>query len=92
MLVECAWAASMTKGTYLRDKYRSLAGRRGRKRALVAVGHKLLIMSYFIMKHKTPYHELGDDFLTKRKKKKIVKNHVKMLNKLGYDVVLKEAT
>ena len=46
------------KGTYLRAKYQSLVGRRGKKKALVAVGHKILIMCYHILKYKVPYKEL----------------------------------
>ena len=38
ILTEFAWIASRMKGTYLRAKYQSLVGRRGKKRALVAVG------------------------------------------------------
>jgi transposase len=37
-LAQAAWAASHTKNTYLASQYRRLAGRRGRKRALIAVG------------------------------------------------------
>jgi hypothetical protein len=44
-----------------------------------------------MMKQKIPYRELGELYLAQRKKKKIVKNHVKMLKKLGYEVVLTEA-
>ena len=46
ILTEFAWVASRMKGTYLRAKYQSLVGRRGKKKALVAVGHKILIMCY----------------------------------------------
>ncbi|MBD3271580.1 MAG: hypothetical protein GF384_03465 [Elusimicrobia bacterium] len=90
-LVECAWAASHTKHTYLGAKYRSLAGRRGKKKALIALGHKILIMSYHVIKRKIPYRDLGELYLAQRKKKKIVKKHAKMLRKLGYEVTLKEA-
>ena len=86
MIVQCAWAASRTKGTYLRSKYDSLAGRRGKKRALVAVGHKILIAAYFILKNKESYKELGGDFLDKRNKEKQIKRHLRQLRELGVDV------
>lgn len=89
-LTECAWAASRTKDTYLRSKYHSLVGRRGKKRALIAVGHKILIMSYFILKNKISYKELGAAYLDNRRKEKITKSYVKRLSKLGYEVALKE--
>ena len=57
-LVQMAWAAARTKNTYLSSKYKSLVGRRGKKRAVIAVGHKILIAAYFIMKNKVGYNEL----------------------------------
>ncbi len=90
-LIESAWAGSRTKDTYLNGKYHSLVGRRGKKRALVAVGHKILIMAYQILKHKVKYTELGIDYLEQRKKEKIVKSYTQRLTNLGYFVTLKEA-
>ena len=55
MLVQAAWAASHTKGTYLAAQYRRLAARRGKKRALVAVGHTLLVIVYHVLKNGTTY-------------------------------------
>jgi transposase len=46
LLVQCAWAAGRSKGTYLQSMFRRLAARRGTKRALVAVGHRLLEIVY----------------------------------------------
>lgn len=86
MIVQCAWAATRTKGTYLRSKYDSLVGRRGKKRALVAVGHKILIAAYFILKNKDSYKELGGQFLETRNKEKQIKRHLKKLRDLGVDV------
>ena len=91
MLTEFAWAASKTKDTYLRSKYHSLVGRRGKKRALVALGHKILIMCYHILKYRCAYKELGGDYLDKRRKDKMTRSYIKRLNRLGYDVILQEA-
>jgi len=82
-LVECSWAATRTKETYLASKYHSLAGRRGKKRALIAVGHKILIAAYFIIKYKAPYHELGQDWLDKTRKKSLIGVYLKKLTDLG---------
>jgi len=90
-LTQCAWAASKTKNTYLRAKYYSLVGRRGKKRALIAVGHKILIMAYHILRNGMPYRELGEDYLSRRREDKIVKSHVKRLKDLGYEIELKKA-
>jgi transposase len=63
ILTEFAWIASKMKETYLRAKYQSLVGRRGKKKALVAVGHKILISCYHILKYKVAYKELGENYL-----------------------------
>jgi hypothetical protein len=47
-LVEVAHVASKTKGTYLSAQYRCIAARRGKKRALVALGHTVLVIAYQI--------------------------------------------
>lgn len=61
LLVECAWAASHVKDCYLKKKYESLIARRGKKRALIAVGHKMLNAAYYIISEKVPYKDLGYD-------------------------------
>lgn len=74
----------------MKSKYHSLVGRRGKKRALIAVGHKILIMCYEVLKRKVPYKELGEDYLDKRKKDKITKSYINRLNALGYEVTIKQ--
>jgi len=89
-LVQCAWAATRTKGTYLRSKYDSLVGRRGKKRALIAVGHKILVATYFILKDKVAYKELGAEYLQELKKGKQIKRHIQLLKELGVDIEIKK--
>lgn len=89
-MVECAWAATRTKGTYLRSKYDSLVVRRGKKRALIAIGHKILIASYFILKEREPYKELGAEYLQSRNKNKKVNRYLKYLKELGVEVEIKK--
>jgi len=88
--VQCAWAATRTKGTYLRSKYDSLVVRRGKKRALIAVGHKILIAAYFILKDKTEYKELGAEHLQEIRKEKQIKRYLKLLKELGTEVKIKK--
>jgi hypothetical protein len=85
-LVQSGWAATRTKGTYLRSKYDSLAGRRGKKKALIAIGHKILIANYFILKDKVAYKELGAGYLQELKKEKQISKHLKLLKELGVEV------
>lgn len=82
LLVECGWAASRTKGTYMHAKYKSLVGRRGKKRAVIALGHKILIASYFIIKDKVAYKELGEDHLNNFRKDRLIAYYQKQLDKL----------
>jgi transposase len=81
-LVEMAWAATRTKHTYLSNKYKSLVGRRGKKKALIAVGHKILIASYFIIKNKVKFNEIGEDYLSNFKKDKLIEYYKRQLNTL----------
>jgi hypothetical protein len=55
--VRCAWAASRALGTYLRQLYGRLAARRGKKRALVAVAHRLPVITYNVPKEGQAYQE-----------------------------------
>jgi transposase len=87
-LAEAAWGASHTKDTYLSRQYRRLASRRGKKRALVAVGHSLLVIFYHMLKDKVPYTELGGDFFDRLEPERQRRYLVKRLEALGYEVVL----
>lgn len=89
-LTQCAWAATRTKNTYLRSKYDSLVVRRGKKRALIAVGHKILVAAYFILRDKVEYKELGSEFLQDRNKDKRINRHLKLLKELGVNVEIKK--
>ena len=88
ILVQAAWAASHTKGTYLAAQYRRLAKRRGCKRALVAVGHTLLVIMYHVLKRGTTYAELGPDFLERLEPARLTRQLVKRLEALGHKVTL----
>jgi transposase len=88
ILVQAAWAASHTKGTYLAAQYRRLAKRRGRKRALIAVGHTLLVIIYHVLKQGTTYAELGPDFLDRLEPERLTRQLVKRLEALGHKVTL----
>lgn len=85
-LVEAAWAASHTKNTYLGAYYRRLASRRGRKRALVALGHAILLIVYHILKDKTTYQDLGPDYFERKNKEASVQRIVRRLEAWGYSV------
>jgi transposase len=64
ILGQSAWAAARTKNTYVAAQFRRLAAKRGRKRAIVAVGHSLLVVGYYLMSKKCLYQDLGPIILT----------------------------
>lgn len=87
-LVQAAQAASRTKGTYLSAQYRRLAGRRGHKRAIMAVAHSILVIAYHLLVRKEPYRELGGNYFDQVHPEKTAKRLVKRLEQLGYLVAL----
>jgi transposase len=87
-LVQAAWAASHTKGTALAAQYRRQAARRGRKRALVALGHTLLGIVYHVLKGRVPYRELGPDYLDRQDAARRTQQLVRQLERLGHTVTL----
>lgn len=87
-LVEAAWAASHTKDSFLRRKYNNLVTRRGKKRALIAVGHKILCAAYFILKNMQEYHEPNDTVLLEKRKQAQIQRYFKRLHELGVNPCL----
>ena len=88
VMIQVAWAASRTKGSYTKALYRRLAARRGKKRAIVAVARSLLVSFYHMLTKGEPYHNLGEDYFDKRRKVAKVDVLTRQLQKLGYDVRL----
>ena len=53
MACQCSWAAARTKNTYLSSQFRRLAARRGKKRAIIAVAHTLIVIGYHLQKNQS---------------------------------------
>lgn len=87
-LVQSAWAATHAKNSYFRAQYRRLVGRRGKKRALVAVAHSMLVVIYHVLQTGCAYQDLGADYFDRLDTDRIVKTHVRRLESLGYKVTL----
>ena len=87
-LTQAAWAASHTKDTYLSAQYRRMSARRGKKRALVALGHTILVIVYHILKRGTIYQELGGNYLDRLEPERMTRQLVRRLEKLGHQVFL----
>jgi transposase len=87
-LAQAAWAASHTKNAYLASQHRRLAGHRGKKRALIAVGHSILVIFYHMLKAGTSYADLGGDFFDRLEPERLTRYYVKRLERLGHKVTL----
>ena len=90
-LCQAAWAASHTKATYLTARFRRLAARKGKKRAIVAVAHTIVVSMYHMLKNKQPYRELGADFLDRRNAENVKRYLLKRLERLGLHVTVRSA-
>lgn len=87
-LTEAAWAASRCHQGYLPAQFRRLAGRRGRKRALVAVAHSLVTILYHLIADGTEYHDLGTDYFDHRDRERKQRRALDQLRRLGFEVTL----
>lgn len=90
-LVQSAWSASGAKGTYLRALFLRLKGRRGPKRAVVAVAASMLTAAYFILRDGVEYRDLGADHFARKDAPKTVERLARRIKELGYDVEVKKA-
>ena len=89
VLTECAWAAAHTRDTYLAAQFWRLAGRIGKKKAAVAVGHSILVIAWHLLSSDCDYRDLGGDWFARRSDHERRKTHlVKQLQTLGYSVSL----
>lgn len=89
-LVEAAQAAGRARGTYLYALFHRVAARRGKKRALVAVAHAILIIIYHMLKDGSHYRELGQDYFDRLDRDAVSRRLVRRLESLGYQVELKD--
>jgi transposase len=87
-LIEAAHAAGHTRDTYLAAQYHRLAARRGKKKAVVAVGHTLLLIVYHLLTHACPYQDLGAQYLDDRDRQVLERRLVRRLEAFGYKVIL----
>jgi transposase len=90
-LVEAAHCGRRKKESYLKAQYHRLASRRGKKRALVAVGHTILVIAYHVLSRGEPYHEMGDNYYDELAKQRVERRLVRRLEKLGFTVTLETA-
>jgi len=91
-LCQAAWCATRAKGTYLQALYRRLAVHRGKKRALMAVAHTILVIVFHLLQRGSEYQELGGDFFQRTEREVLQQRYVRALKRLGYQVTLTSAS
>jgi len=97
ILVQVAWSAARTKKTYLSALYHRLAGRKGAKRAIIAVAHAILIIIYSMLRNRTVYRDLGEQYFDHINHQSVLNHALNRIQRLGYNITLepiskKEAT
>src|ERR687896_243256 len=85
-LTQMAHAAARTKGTYLSALYHRLAARRGKKRAIVAVAHALVVSAFHVLSRNEPYRELGANYFDEHRRHQLVDRLARRMERLGYRV------
>jgi transposase len=92
LLVQAAWGASRKKGSYLRAQFHRLKGRRGAKKAIVAVAASILTAVYHMLRDGCVYADLGGDHFDRRDNKaRVAQRLARRIEALGYHVDLREA-
>jgi transposase len=87
-LVEAAHGAAHSKGTFLSEQYRRLSTRLGKKKAVIAVAHSILVIIYHLLNRPQDYYELGSHFLNEKEQEALKRRAVHRLEQLGYQVIL----
>ena len=90
-LIEAALASTRARGSALQARYYRVKRHRGHKKAVVAVGHQILEIAYYVMRDQVTYRELGADYFERRDRDRTTRRHVKQLEALGYTVTLQPA-
>lgn len=86
-LAEAGWAASHTKNNFLAARFQRVARRRGRKRAVLAVGHTILKITHRLLSGpEVTYRDLGSNFYAPPAKDQLAQDLIRRLDKLGYKV------
>jgi transposase len=90
-LIQSALAATRKRDCALQTRYHRVKRQRGHKKAIVAVGHQILEIAYYVMRDGVTYHELGADYFDRRHHERAVRRHIKQLEALGFHVTIEKA-
>jgi transposase len=90
-LIQAGLSATRKNGSALQARYHRVKRHRGHKKAVVAVGHQILEIAYYIMRDGVTYDELGADYFNRRHAERAVRRHVRQLEALGFHVTIERA-
>jgi transposase len=90
-LIQAALGATHKQGSALQARYHRVKRHRGHKKAVVAVGHQILEIAYYVMRDTVTYDELGADYFDRRHAERAVRRHVRQLEALGFQVTIQTA-
>lgn len=90
-LIQAGLGAMRKNGSALQARYHRVKRHRGHKKAVVAVGHQILEIAYYIMRDGVTYDELGADYFNRRHAERAVRRHVRQLEALGFHVTIESA-
>jgi len=90
-LVTAAWAAARKKDSYLKAQFLRIKSRRGPKKAILAVAASILTASYYILRDRIAYKDLGPHHFDRRDKTKTIRRLVQKLTDLGCTVDIHDA-
>jgi transposase len=89
-LVQAAWGVSMKKNCYLSSQFFRLSKRLGRKKALVAVAHSLLVIIFHVLQSDQTYTELGGAYFDRHHVEQQRDYYLRRLHLLGLKVTVEE--
>ena len=90
-LIQAALSATRKRDCALQTRYHRVKRQRGHKRAVIAVGHQILEIAYYVMRDGVTYHELGADYFARRDRERTMRRSIKQLEALGYRVTIDSA-
>lgn len=90
-LIQSALAATRKRDCALQTRYHRVKRQRGHKKAVIAVGHQILEIAYYVMRDGVAYHELGADYFVRRDRERTMRRSIKQLEALGYRVTIEAA-
>ena len=84
-LVVCAHSAIKNKKSYFSAQYQRICAHRGKKRAIVAVAHSMLVAIYHILKDGTAFRDLGAGYFNQFNRERKINSYLKKLRELGWE-------